>query len=67
MQGKRRALEARIAELQVQLDVEIAQDQDVIAEAETHAQDLLSERIEAGRRREGEAEVPGPSPEGARR
>ncbi len=67
MQGKRRALEARIAELQAQLDVELAQDQDVITEGETHAQNLLSERIEAGHRREGEAEAPGPSPEGARR
>jgi len=58
MQGKRRALEARIAELQAQLEVELAQDQDLITEGETHARDLLCERIEAGRRREGEAEVP---------
>ncbi|BBI99092.1 circadian clock protein KaiC [Ferrigenium kumadai] len=52
---KRKALEARIAELQSEFEIERREMEEAIAEAEGSAQSLLAGRIEAGRQREGSA------------
>ncbi|HXU92435.1 MAG TPA: circadian clock protein KaiC [Gallionella sp.] len=53
IERKRKALEAKVAELQAEFEIERREIEDAIAEAEANAQRQFSGRLEAGRQREG--------------
>ncbi|MDD5266055.1 MAG: circadian clock protein KaiC [Methylococcales bacterium] len=67
IEHKQKALEAKIAELKAEFELERREMEETIAETESSAQSLIAGRIEAGQRREGTTAAPDKIRKGGRK